>query len=201
MKITPALIPHAEFHKGAWLLPTERPYWYYFMRKKTANTITNKNFLKSVDKPLRKLVKWLHERGIKTTPSCSGHHVSERDLEKIYSALRKDRHDVRNGGLLLKDIETGYSYLYKDNTYNLPWSKKDFIEKVKVYQQRGVIGLRLGQRKKLRRKILEVFDDFYDGISASEKDSIVFIFTSGHESGNNKKAWKIITRALKSVVN
>jgi hypothetical protein len=25
MKITPALIPHADFHTGTWLLPIERP--------------------------------------------------------------------------------------------------------------------------------------------------------------------------------
>src|SRR5215213_6746561 len=106
MSITPALIPHSEFHTGRWLLPVERPGWYYFQKKKSHHTITNKDFLKSVDKPLRKVVRLLHKKGIKTTPSCSGHHISERNLEKIYLALEKDKEDIRNGGLQLKDIET-----------------------------------------------------------------------------------------------
>jgi hypothetical protein len=201
MKITPALIPHADFHKGTWLLSVERPGWYYFMRKKNLNTITNKNFLKSVDKPLRRLVKWLHERGIKTTPSCSGHHISERDLEKIYSGLEQDRDAIRNGGLKLKDIETGSMYYYKDSNYNLPWNKQDFIDEVTVYQQTGVIGLRLGNRKREKEKILELFRNFpANGITVEEKDSIILIFTNENQTGNNKKTWKKITRVLQTVL-
>src|SRR5215510_7778426 len=141
MRVTPALIPHNEFHTGAWLLPATRPEWYYFMEKKNQNTIANKNFLKSVDKPLRELVKYLHKKGIKTTPSCSGHHISERNLEKVYSGLEKDREEIRNGGLQLKDIESGRMYLYKDSGFDLPWSKEIFLEKVTEYQQNGIIGL------------------------------------------------------------
>src|SRR5215510_414118 len=142
MRVTPALIPHNEFHTGAWLLPATRPEWYYFMEKKNQNTIANKNFLKSVDKPLRELVKWLHKKGIKTTPSCAGHHISERNLEKIYTDLQKDGEAIRNGGLQLKDIETGRLYLYRNSRYNLPWNKQNFLDEVIVYQKSGVIGLR-----------------------------------------------------------
>src|SRR4030095_6334738 len=110
MKITPRLIPHAAFHTGIWLLSVERPDWYYFMEKKNKNIISDKHFIKSVDKPLRKLVRFLHKRGIKTTPSCSGHHISERNLENIYDSLEKDRDQIRSTGLKLKDSETGKIY-------------------------------------------------------------------------------------------
>src|SRR5436190_22861786 len=155
MRVTPALIPHADFHTGIWLLPLKRPEWYYFMNKKSRNTITNKKFLKSVDKPLQSLVKLLHKKGIKTTPSCSGHHISERNLEKIYSGLEEDRQDIRNEGLPLKDIETGKLYLYRNDNYNLPWSKEIFLNELLEYQKTGVIGLRLGNKKKLKAKIFQ----------------------------------------------
>jgi hypothetical protein len=155
MRITPALIPHTDFHKGTWLLPVQRAEWYYFLNKKSNNAITNKNFLKSVDKPLRSLVKWLHKKGIKTTASCAGHHISERNLEKIYSDLQMDRDEIRNGGLELKDIETGKLYRYRNANYHLPWSKEKFLDEVIPYQKTGVIGLRLGNRKKIKEEIFE----------------------------------------------
>lgn len=201
MRITPALIPHAEFHTGSWLLPVKRPEWYYFMDKKSRNDITDKNFLKSVDKPLRSLVKWLHKKGIKTTPSCAGHHFSERNLEKIYSDLEKDREDIRNGGLQLKDIETGQFYLYRNGNYNLPWNKENFLDEVTEYQKTGVIGLRLGNRKKLKGKIFRAIEKLSPEVSIKEKDSVIFIFTNEDKAGNhNSDTWKKITRAIKSAM-
>src|SRR5690242_20563429 len=107
MKITPALIPHEHFHKGIWLQPVDLPCWYYFMKMKNENDIKNKDFLDSVDAPLKELVSFLHQRGLKTTPSCSGHHKSAKNFEKIYDVLEKDKEEIRNEGLELKDIETG----------------------------------------------------------------------------------------------
>jgi hypothetical protein len=77
MKITPELIPHSEFHTGCWLQNANKPGWYYFMKRKNANVIINDLFIETVDEPLRELVTFLHSRNIKTTPSCSGHYISE----------------------------------------------------------------------------------------------------------------------------
>ena len=117
MKISPDLVPHSEFHAGVWLQSIERPSWYYFKKKQNRNIITNKNFITSLDTPLRELVKLLHKKGIRTTPSCSGHHLRERNLEKIYQDLKTDRREIRSSGLRLKDVETGQISFYKDKTY------------------------------------------------------------------------------------
>src|SRR5204862_7330019 len=106
MKITPEFIPHEQFHKGIWLQPVNRPSWYYFMKMKSTNDIKNEDFMESVDAPLKELVSFLYQRDIKTTPSCSGHHKSEMNFEEIYDALEKDKEEIRNNGLQLKDIET-----------------------------------------------------------------------------------------------
>ena len=197
-KITPELIPHSEFHTGIWLLSPNRPDWYYFLKKRNHNSIRDKRFLSSVDRPLRKLVRFLHTRGIKTTPSCSGHHIRERSLEKIYDALEKDSQEIRSIGLNLKDVETGQIYFYNDKKYQLPWSREEFVEKVSVYQQKGVIGLRPGKRKKVKKQLLKLQ---IDGATFRERDGVIFIFTNEDNKGDNRKTWKQITRAVMKVVD
>ena len=196
MKITADLIPHTEFHKGVWLQRTENPGWYYFMKKSNPNTIKSKEFIKSVDGPLKELVRFLHKKNIKTTPSCAGHHISERNLEKIYNSLEKDAEKIRVCGLELKDVQTGKIYFYKDKDYFLPWNKEIFLEKLHIYQQKGVLGLRLGNRKKIKDQILNLK---IKGMTSGEKDSILFIFSNHDLNGENKIIWKQVTKQVKSI--
>jgi hypothetical protein len=196
MKITPDLIPHNSFHKGAWLLSLEKPDWYYFLPKKNTDTINNKGFLKTVDRPLRSLVRYLHRKGIKTTPSCSGHHFSERNLEKIYDNLEQDKAAIQDGGLQLKDVETGKIYLFSDKNYSLPWSRTEFIDQLTIYQQKGVIGIKLGNSKKAKRELLKLS---IRGAIVEEEDNIIFIFAKG-ENGNNTSIWKKVTKAVKKIL-
>jgi hypothetical protein len=197
MKVTPDLIPHALFHTGAWLLPVERPYWYYFGKKRNSNTIRNKDFIKSVDGPLKELVEFLHGKGIRTTPSCSGHHISERDLKKIYEALEEDSHDIRNGGLDLSDIETGHSYLFRDKNYSLPWEKEDFLEKVETYQQKGVLGMHLENRKQIKGQLLALNQK---GVTITQKGSLLFIFTDESQQAAIIETWNKITAEVKKIL-
>jgi hypothetical protein len=190
MKISPQLIEHKNFHKGIWLLSLSRPRWYYFMKKSRPAKITNRNFLQSVDKPLRELVKFLHSKKIKTTPSCSGHHKSKKVFEKIYETLKDDTRYIRNEGLKLRDIESGRLFLYRNKNYVLPWNKKRFLQKVIPYQKNGIIGIIAGNKLKVKRKILELK---IEGAKIYEKDAIVFIYTNGGDTG----IWKKITSEVK----
>jgi len=190
LKISPELIPHTQFHKGIWLLSSSRPHWYYFMKKCRHNKITNKYFLKSVDKPLKELVRFLHHKGIKTTPSCSGHHKGEKSFRKIYNALKKDKVQIRNGGLKLRDIETGKNYLYRDKDYMLPWNRETFLQDVLSYQKKGIIGIITGNKLKAKRKILNLK---IDGATIREKNSIILISTKEE----NPQVWKKITGEIK----
>ena len=189
-KISPDLIPHTQFHKGIWLLSPSRPHWYYFMKKATPHEVSNNDFLESVDKPLRELVKFLHHKGIKTTPSCAGHHKSEKNFEKIYDALKSDKSHIRNGGLKLKDIETGEFYLYCDKKYVLPWNRETFLHDVLSYQRNGIIGIIIGKKLKIKRRILSLN---IKGVTIRDKDPIIFISTSG----DDHSIWKKITLEIK----
>jgi len=194
MKISPELIQHTKFHKGIWLLSPSRPCWYYFMKNPRPARITNRNFLRSVDKPLRELVKFLHSKGIKTTPSCSGHNKSKKVFEKIYESLKDDRAHIRNGGLKLKDIETGKLFLYQNKNYVLPWSRKHFLREVISYQKNGIIGIITGNKLKEKNKILDLK---IEGAKIFEKDSIVFICTNGGDTA----VWKKITSEVRKCFN
>lgn len=193
-RVTPEFIPHDQFHKGIWLQSVKRPGWYYFMEKENENIITNEQFLQSVDGPLKELVSFLHQRGIRTTPSCAGHHKSEGNFEAIYDQLMQDTKDIRNGGLELKDVETGERYVYSEKNYTLPWSRESFIAGVLDYQAGGVIGIRVAGREK--EKLLQLR---LPGVEVKEKDSIVFIFTGEDPAENIAEKWRKITLEVKTI--
>ncbi len=195
-KITPALIPHHRFHEGMWLQSVERPNWYYFVKKKCEHKTSSTKFLKSVDGPLRELVKFLHRKKIVTTPSCAGHHIGEKNFDSVYSSLEKDKKHILNGGLRLKDVETGKIYLFADKKFQLPWSREEFIEKVSDYQEYGVLGIKFGRKKKLKEKVLQLR---IDGVKIKEEDKTVFIFTHEKKLGSNTHKWSEITKAIKKV--
>jgi len=195
VKITPDFIPHSKFHKGRWLLPLKRPLWYYFKREKNNNLISHKNFLQSVDRPLKELVKYLHRKGIKTTPSCAGHHISENNFEKIYASLKEDKKEIGNKGLVLEDCETGKIYIYKNKKYHLPWSKRKFINQVVNYQRIGVIGIKL-RNKKLKKKVLKLN---IPQVKIQEKDAVLLIYVND-KNGNNLTKWKEITKRVKHII-
>lgn len=196
MLITASLIPHSQFHLGAWLIPVEKPTWYYFMKKKNNNHITNASFIESVDEPLKELVKFLHIQGIKTTPSCAGHYRTLKDYNNAYTGIEGDAKKIRANSLKLMDIETGKIYLYKNKNYMLPWSRPDFLDRVMDYQQKGVLGMRLGNRKKIRGQILDLK---FNGVSIYQKDGLLLIELQQETKKENLLAWKKITEAIRKV--
>jgi hypothetical protein len=193
-RITAAFIPHEEFHTGAWLQSMRKPGWYYFMKKKTRNVITNEDFAGSVDAPLRELVTFLHEKGIRTTPSCAGHRFGKEDFGRIYDELEKDAAMIRGTGLALKDVETGQHYFLQRKKYTLPWTRSYFTRKMLTYQSNGIIGIRPGR---FRRKKNELLQLRVPGVKLRLKDGIVLIYVPGKKGENNDRKWKQVTNAVK----
>jgi len=196
-EITPDFIPHTEFHTGKWLLAPSS-CWYYFLKTPNENIISNRHFLESVDEPLKELVDFLHSKEIQTTPSCSGHHFSEKNFELVYDCLEKDKEKIRNGGLKLTDIETKQEFLFKNADYNLPWGKEEFLNEAKSYQQKGILGIKLAVRKDEIQKILKLK---FDGVKIWESDLIVFIYVNGYTTGSNRETWKLITTEIKNIID
>lgn len=198
MRITADLIPHSEFHTGAWLQSAERPSWYYFSKKINPNIITNKDFMQSVDEPLKEIVQFLHAHGVKTTPSCSGHHFNRDKFERIYEELVQDAYLIRNAGLTMRDIETGELHLYKSKTYALPWTKSEFLERIQNYQGKGVLGLHTGNRKKFRQELLS---STIENVRIMERGNIVLFLTGEDGAGDITATWQAITQQVKRLFN
>ena len=152
--------------------------------------------LRIADKPIRKLVGWLHKRGIKTTPSCSGHHVSERNFAMVYDGLKKDMEAIKNGGLQLKDIETGKVFTYQNSRYKLPWTKSYFVRRAASYQQKGVLGLRLGNRKRFMQELKKIT---VEGTEIKQREGILFIYVKG-DAGNNSDIWREVTEKVMKIL-
>jgi hypothetical protein len=195
MKISPELIPHSEFHTGLWLLSPGKPGWYYFYKDQNHYIIKTKEFLKTVDPPLRRLVKFLHQKKIKTTPSCAGHSLSKRLMEKIYTLLEIDGDKIRNGGLKLKDVQTGKNYLYQNKKYILPWTRTVFIKKLMPYQHKGIIGLHLEKRRDAINAILNLK---VEEAKLYIRGHILFISIKNIE--NNKKVWNTLTKKIMKIL-
>jgi hypothetical protein len=194
--LTPALIPHSQFHSGSWFISVENPLWYYFKRQKNINHISNPDFMESVDRPLQKLVRFLHSEGVATTPSCSGHFRTIQNYQKVFNALEKDGEKIRHDGLLVKNIETGKNFFYKSKHYHLPWNRETFLEKVVNYQRHGVLGMRLGNRRKIKKNILELN---IEGAKFKQKDGIVLIEVYQENLQKNISSWKEITSEIEEI--
>lgn len=75
----------------------------------------------SIDQALRPFVASLHNQGIPTTPSCSGHFGARGHHRiEVYRQLQHDAAMIRGHGLTLKCLETGKLYSVRDPLYRLP---------------------------------------------------------------------------------
>ena len=140
----------------------------------------------------------LHKHGITTTPSCSGHHISERDLLKIYESLKKDEQLIRTEGLTFTDVATLKQYYYFSKNYTLPWNRNSFLEQVALYQQKGVLGLRLGSRRKIKEAICQLK---IEGVTVENMGAIVLILVDDGNAGNNKNIWAKVTRHITGILS
>src|ERR1051326_1064664 len=192
MQFTPQIIPHEKFHIGKWFLSVEEPAWYYFKQGEANSVILNKNFLSSVDPPLRELVAFLHKQEILTTPSCSGHCKSSKSFKKIYSVLEKEKEKINTNGILLYDIETCKKILFREKNYILPWNRRDFVTQVMEQQQGGVLGFHFKGREKIKKKICEIN---FPGTKTKETNAILLIQTE------HWKSWRKITSEIKKIIS
>jgi hypothetical protein len=166
------------------------------MKRRNPNQLSNPDFLESVDEPLRELVEFCQELGIRTTPSCAGHYKSKQDFEKIYESLEKDQDDIKNRGLSFTDIETGRTYSFRDENYSVPWDKETFVNRMSEYQKNGIIGIKPGRKQKLREEILSLQ---IPGVDILDRDGVILFFVKGEGNPDHASVWKKITSEVKRI--
>lgn len=156
-KLSPGFVIQEEFQNYRWLRPQyTHNVWYYRLPSSPIFTVPKEEgFEDSLDPELRVAVTALHERGIPTSPSCTGHWHSDENYERIFKDLEKEAEQIRKKGILLQEPTDGKQYFYRNPRYQLPWDESTFVEKASEHAKRGVIGIFDPQNK------------FFDALSQS----------------------------------
>lgn len=160
------------------------------------NQISNDQFMESVDAPLKELVQFLHRQQVRTTPSCSGHFRRREEYKKVFAALEQDQEQIHQEGLKLKDIETGKVYHFQHKNYRLPWQEEEFLDRIMTYQHKGVLGMRLGHKRAIKKQILSLE---FNGVRFEEKENVVLILLEKPSEASNINSWQKITEAIRSI--
>lgn len=191
MKLQSDLIPHEKFHKGIWLKTNKCPWFFFYETPRKYNLPSDYKFYQTVDDDLKTLVKFLHSKNIPTTPSCSGHVQDEKHYGKIFDSLNNTTQDIKSQGINLSNPESGRKFFYKNPKYSLPFSREEFIDELKDYQKKGVLGFvdKVGLYEKLSNKIPVINDE-----------GITLVLTKGKDSDTISKNWKAIERIIRNSI-
>jgi hypothetical protein len=193
MFCTAELIPHTGFHKGSWIKSASG--WYYFIEEaSTPSIFTNLTDYDTVDPQIVGIVKYLHSKGIATTPSCQGHFDDAKHYKKLYTKLRQDAEKIVTKGLSLSN--EALKCKYGNKAYKLPWTESEFINKVLIYQTEGVVGFVDPNRK------------YYDTLQLTKEENINIIHDNNTTLILVKSAtqedminnWKTVERLIKHTI-
>lgn len=138
------LIPHEVFHKYDWYL-SEHSNWYFHKYSDNVNIITTGNkFIESVDDLLKPIINVLHDKGVRTTASCSGHFYSRDEYVKIFFQLEMIEQLIKTTGVEFTNIETGETlFIYNPEYKRLQYvDQETFVDKVIEYAKVGILGLK-----------------------------------------------------------
>lgn len=191
MKLRSDFVHHKDFHKGLWLKNHNCPWFFFYQTPREYNIPNNKEFYSTVDPNLLNIVKLLHKKGIPTTPSCSGHIKNPRDYEEIYDSLGLVEKTIKDRGLILSNLETKRKFYYKNPKFSLPYSRNEFLEKINLYQRKGVLGF---------VDNLGLYENMMNEIPISRDKNIVLIFTVGDSEDKIHNTWKNIYKLISNLV-
>lgn len=195
MIITPDFIPHKNFHLGSWLIEKDNPSWYYFHPKRDLKNFNySKNFYETLDKPLREVVKFLHQNNVDTTPSCAGHFYPKEIFRETYGSLKGNEKNIRGKGLILQNPETGEFFKYRNSDYVLPWDEETFVDRAMGHQTKGCLGLKPQDNKlskHLTSKPISGFKTYFD----RDNNIVIFVTDSNSVEEKNDK-WNNFTNQI-----
>ena len=138
------LIPHEVFQKYDWYI-SEHSGWYFHKYSDNENIIASGNkFIESVDDLLKPVVTVLHDKQIRTTPSCSGHFYNRDEYVKVFFQLEMIEQLIKTTGVEFINIETGETlFTYNPEYERLQYvDQETFVDNVVEYAKVGILGLK-----------------------------------------------------------
>lgn len=126
--VSVAVVKYRDMPSRQWYVSPDHKSWYYHApRTIPSEDLTPQTLDATLDPPLRLLALGLNSLGYTTLPSCSGHYKSPDELNATYDALVEDARKIRKSGLELTDVENGNSLLHRDESWYLPWNRREFV--------------------------------------------------------------------------
>jgi len=127
VKFSVGVVKYGDMPSKQWYMSPQHKAWYYHTpRTSPSEELTPKFLEATLDAPLRLLALGLNSLGYTTLPSCSGHYKSADELNEAYDALVDDARKIRKSGLELIDVETGNILTHHDESWHLPWDRREF---------------------------------------------------------------------------
>ena len=80
------------------------------------------------------------QKNTPTTPSCSGHLLTEDYFLNLFEQIKIEEYLIRNKGLKLRNIETQETLEFKDFRYKFPYDRDTFLKLAIPYSKHGVLG-------------------------------------------------------------
>jgi hypothetical protein len=190
MRLSADLIPHEDFHKGYWLKENKCPWFFFYETPREYSIPKNKKFYSTLDDDLKDLVQFFHSKNIPTTPSCSGHIHDDEHYHKIYSSLMDTANNIKTGGVELVNPETNKKFYYQNPKYKLPISNDSFVEQLRDYQKKGVLGF---------VDDFKFYDKLKKEIPVEKSGNITLIKTEGKTPKQISRNWKNIGKVIKGL--
>jgi len=195
--ISAAYVAPADFGQRAWFSP-ERPgvRWFYHQDRGARPPPRPEVLEATLDAPLVGLVRWARAHGLTTGPSCAGHSLSSSAAVRIFEELRRDERQVRGSGLVLRDVETGERWRWRQPGYRSPFASARAVEAALLPHLRdGLLPLR-GPAQGLRR-VLDAAAGIPYVTTVMDKSGLD-VHVRAPTQALQDRAWLCLTRRLVS---
>lgn len=127
MTVSVKVVKYRDMPSRQWYMSPDHKSWYYHTPRTTPSEELTPKFLEAtLDPPLRLLALGLNSLGYTTLPSCSGHYMTQTQIDETYDRLVEDARKIRRGGIELVDVETGEKMGHEDPSWHLPWDRRQF---------------------------------------------------------------------------
>lgn len=202
------IVPHRTWFWRQWFQGSGTRY-YHRPRPVTAPFTPGADFYQRVDPLLRDICRYLHRRGLGTTPSCEGHFHGKRYFEEVWNELQQEAQAITRTGLVVKEAESGRSYLFRDAHYRLPWHDfEQFFGESIAHQGWGYLGILIPRQQgarhaRLRAGIseLDTAQCAFEAEATSPPDAwLLHILIQPRDPADAARRWRDVTRWLAQVV-
>jgi hypothetical protein len=196
MKISPVSVDKLKDYD--WYYSEDHNLWYYFNKRKD-NSYNSAELDDTLDFSIKKIVKFLNDKGYETLPSCEGHNRTKKFIDKAWKNLINDKKKIRTTGLWLCNCENSNKYFLLNPNWEIPFTYSEFSEICSG--EKEVVGY-IGFYCKEKR-VYDLLEGLFSGntyVSLRFDGKVIEIFNNAKKDNIRKKNWDFISDILRDVI-